>query len=368
MDSGVATRPIADFDAYRERLHAVRLSLRPADEADLRGGEEGRRSASSTPKARTSACCARCRSSSTKGSRKPILVGRPAVIEQRIERFGLRIKPGADFEIVNPENDPRYRDYWTEYYRLTAAQGRVAAVRARSRCAGGMTLIGAMMIHMGDADGMLCGTFGTHDMHRALHRPGDRAAPRRAKTYAAMNAVMLPTRTVFIADTYVNVDPDAGADRRDHAARRRGDPPLRHHAEGRAAVALELRQRAAHPQAKKMQARAGADQRAWTPTSRSTARCTATPRCPRRCALRALPDSRLKGEANLLIMPTRRRGQHLVQPAQDRRRQRRDARPDPARRRQARAHPHAVGDGAAHRQHDRADGRRRGVERQRALL
>ena len=113
------------------------------------------------------------------------------------------------------------------------------------------TLIGAMMIHMGEADGMLCGTFGTHALH--LRYIDQVIGLRRGvTTYAAMNAVMLPNRTVFIADTYVNPDPDRRAARRDHAARRGGDPPLRHHAEGRAAVALELRHAASHPQAKKM--------------------------------------------------------------------------------------------------------------------
>ena len=173
------------------------------------------------------------------------------MIEQRIERFGLRIKPGEDFEIVNPEYDPRYRDYWTEYYRLTQRRGvsqQYAKIEMRRR----QTLIGAMMIHMGDADGMLCGMFGTHDLHR--HYVDQVIGLRKGvKVYAAMNAVIMPTRTIFIADTYVNVDPTAeqiaeitllAADE----IRRFGITPkvalLSHSSFGSSA----------HPQAKKMQA------------------------------------------------------------------------------------------------------------------
>src|SRR5207244_7624427 len=96
---------------------------------------------------------------------RPILVGRPAIIAQRIERYGLRIRSGVDVDVINPEDDPRYRAYWTEYYRLAARKGvsqQLAKIDMRRR----HTLIGAMMIHMGDADGMLCGTLGTPDSHR----------------------------------------------------------------------------------------------------------------------------------------------------------------------------------------------------------
>ncbi len=164
------------------------------------------------------------------------------------------------------------------------------------------TLIGAMVIHRGDADGMLCGTFGTHALHRT-YIDQVIGLRRGVRTYAAMNALMLPTRTVFIADTYVNPDPTAEqlAEITLLAAeemRRFGIAPkvalLSHSSFGSST----------HPHGEEDAGRAGADQRAWTPTSRSKARCTATPRSTRRCALAAFPNSRLKGEANLLIMPT----------------------------------------------------------------
>src|SRR6185436_20267086 len=98
------------------------------------------------------------------GLAKPIVVGRPAVLQRQVEKLGLRIRPGTDFQVVNPESDPRYRAYWTEYYALTARRGvsqQFAKIEMRLR----LTLIGAMMMHMGEADGMLCGTFGTHALH-----------------------------------------------------------------------------------------------------------------------------------------------------------------------------------------------------------
>jgi len=141
------------------------------------------------------------------GLAKPILIGRPQVIEQRLEKLGLRVRPGNEFQLVNPDFDPRYRDYWTTYHQLTERRG-VSPEYARIEMRRRQTLIGAMMMHKGEADALLCGTFGTHSMHLKFvdqvigRRPG-------VSNYAAMNALMLPARTVFICDTYVNPDPNA---------------------------------------------------------------------------------------------------------------------------------------------------------------
>ncbi|MFI4925012.1 MAG: phosphate acyltransferase, partial [Vicinamibacteria bacterium] len=206
MDSGVATRPIDDFEAYVQRLtqfvYQSGLLMKPifasAKQSPRRivyaEGEDER-------------VLRAVQVVVDEGLAKPILVGRPAVLQQRIERFGLRLKAGKDFEAVNPEQDDRYRDYWQEYYRLTERRGisqDYAKIELRRR----NTLIGALMIHMGDADGMLCGMFGTHQMHR---RYVDQVIglKRGVRTYAAMNALMMTNRTVFITDTYVNPDPTA---------------------------------------------------------------------------------------------------------------------------------------------------------------
>ncbi len=230
----------------------------------------------------------------------PILVGRPAVIEKRIERFGLRIKPGVDFEVINPEFDTRFRAYWTEYHRLTERKGvseEYAQIEMRRR----QTLIGAMMMHMSEADGMLCGTIGTYAAHR---RYIDQVIGLRkgVSTYAAVNAVMLPNRTVFIADTYVNPDPTAEqlAEITLLAAeemRRFGITPkvalLSHSSFG----SSEL------PAAKKMQ-RALALISAADPELEIDGEMHGDAALSEAVRKTVMPNSRLKGDANLLIMPT----------------------------------------------------------------
>jgi malate dehydrogenase (oxaloacetate-decarboxylating)(NADP+) len=206
MDSGVATRPRHDMDAYRESLsqfvYHSGLIMKPlfsAAKAKPRRvvyaeGEDER-------------VLRAVQIAVDEGLAKPILIGRPQVIEQRLEKLGLRVRPGKEFELVNPEFDPRYRDYWTTYHQLTERKG-ISPDYARVEMRRRHSLIGAMMIHKGEADAMLCGTFGRYALH--LHfidqviglRPG-------VRHYAAMNAVILPARTLFICDTYVTPDPDA---------------------------------------------------------------------------------------------------------------------------------------------------------------
>jgi len=138
---------------------------------------------------------------------KPVLVGRPAVLAQRIEKFGLRMRPDIDFETINPEYDERYREYWQEYLAMTRRKGGTeqwAKLEMRRR----HTLIGAMMIHRGNADGMICGTFGTVPLH--LHYIDQVLGKREgANVYAAMNVLILPDRQVAIVDTHVNENPSA---------------------------------------------------------------------------------------------------------------------------------------------------------------
>ncbi len=206
MESGVATRPIADLEAYRASLtqfvyHSgmIMKPLFAAAKANPRRvvyaeGEDER-------------VLRAVQVVIDEGLARPIVVGRPQVIERRLEQLGLRMRAGRDFETVNPEFDKRYRDYWTTYHRLTERRGvspEYAKIEMRRR----LTLIGAMMIHKGEAEGMLCGTFGTHALHLQYI---DQVIGRRAgiRHYAAMNALLLPDRTVFICDTYVTPDPDA---------------------------------------------------------------------------------------------------------------------------------------------------------------
>jgi len=207
MESGVATRPITDFDAYLNTLERFVYHsgtfMRPIFSAARRlerkrivyaEGEDERvlRAAQVVVDERLA---------------RPILVGRPAVLEKRIETFGLRLKAGVDFELINPEWDERYRDYWQEYHALTDRKGvteQIAKIEMRRR----LSLIGAMMVRKADADGMICGTFGNFSAHLNYidqvigRRPG-------ASVYAAMNTLMLPDRQLTLVDTHVNAEPSA---------------------------------------------------------------------------------------------------------------------------------------------------------------
>jgi malate dehydrogenase (oxaloacetate-decarboxylating)(NADP+) len=206
MASGVATRPIADLNAYRESLtqfvYHSGLIMKPLFAA---AKEKPRRVVYA--EGEDERMLRAVQAVLDEGLARPIVIGRPRVIERRLETLGLRMKAGRDFQLVNPESDPRYRDYWSTYHRLTERRGvspEYAKIEMRRR----LTLIGAMMIHKGEAEGMLCGTFGTHALHLEYV---DQVIGRRPgiKHYAAMNALILPNRTIFICDTYVTPDPDA---------------------------------------------------------------------------------------------------------------------------------------------------------------
>jgi len=209
MDSGVATRPIDDLDAYAQHLqqfvyHSGSM-MRPVFQA-----------------ARTAAP-ARKRIVFAEGEEErvlravqivvderiaqPILVGRPAVIEQRIAKLGLRLEKDKDYSVVNTDHDPRYRDYWMAYRDLMSRRGvteQMAKLEMRRRT----TLIGAMMVRKGEADGMMCGTISTTHLH--LHFI-DQVIGKRdgSNVYAGMSALVLTGRQLFIADTHVNLNPTA---------------------------------------------------------------------------------------------------------------------------------------------------------------
>ncbi|EJG8192689.1 NADP-dependent oxaloacetate-decarboxylating malate dehydrogenase [Salmonella enterica] len=184
MDSGVATRPIADFDAYIDKLtefvYKTNLFMKPIfsqarkdpKRVVLPEGEEAR-------------VLHATQELITLGLAKPILIGRPSVIEMRIQKLGLQIKAGVDFEIVNNESDPRFKEYWSEYYQIMKRRGVTQEQAQRA---------------------MICGTIGDYHEHFSVvkavfgYRDG-------VHTAGAMNALLLPSGNTFIADTYVNEDP-----------------------------------------------------------------------------------------------------------------------------------------------------------------
>jgi malate dehydrogenase (oxaloacetate-decarboxylating)(NADP+) len=299
VESGVATRPIQDYAAYHEQLsqfvYHSGLIMKPVFTAAKKNpsrvvfceGEDER-------------VLRAVQVVVDEGLAKPILIARPEVLNPRIEKYGLRIRPGRDFEIVNPNSDPRFRDYWQEYYALVQRKG-VSVEYAKREVTRRTTLIGALMVRRGDADAMLCGTIAQHSLH--LGYVANVIGLRKgANQFAAMNMLILPRRTLFICDTYVNVDPSAeqiaeitmlAADE----VQRFGITPkvalLSHSNFGSArtdsAVKMSkardlLEQRAPHLEIEgEMHGDAALDEK---------------------IRMQIFPNSRLKGEANLLIMPT----------------------------------------------------------------
>ncbi len=300
MDSGVATRPILDFDAYRDSLQQFVYHSGMIMKPLFASAKQARAKRIVYAEGEDERVLRATQVVVDENLASPILVGRPAVIERRIERYGLRIKPGVDFELINPEFDERYREFWQEYYRLTERKGvsqEYAKIEMRRR----NTLIGAMTVRRGEADGMLCGTFGTHDTH--LHYI-DQVIGRRqgVNNYYAMNVLMLPRRTVFICDTYVNFDPSAEqiAEMTVLAAeeiRRFGITPkialLSHSSFGSDDTPTAKKMRAALALIEKIAPELEIDGEMHGDAALSAV-----------VRREAMPRSRLKGDANLLIMPT----------------------------------------------------------------
>jgi malate dehydrogenase (oxaloacetate-decarboxylating)(NADP+) len=299
MDSGVATDPIKDFPAYVEKLnefvyhsgHIMRPVFAAAKKAPKRvvftEGENER-------------VLRAVQVIADEGLAKPIVVGRPAVLERRIERYGLRIRPGKDFELVNPEDDARHRAYWSEYYRLMERRG-VTIPFAKLEMRRRLSLIGAMMVHQGDADGMICGMIGTVKGHLTYI---DQVIGKRTgvNNCYAMNLLMLPKRTVFICDTYVNEDPtpeqltEMTALAAAEISRFGLTPKV-------ALVSHSSFGTSDAPSAAKMR-KALEMIRTRMPNLEIEGEMHGDAALSEEVRQQAFPNSRLKGEANLLIMPT----------------------------------------------------------------
>jgi len=299
MDSGVATRPIEDMNAYHESLlqfvYKSNLFMKPVFTA--------------AKKAKTRVVYAEGEDERVlhavqeivdQGLAQPILIGRPSVIDMRIEKLGLRIRPGVDFELVNNENDPRYREYWNEYYQLRKRHG-VSQEFAKREVRRKTTLIGALMMRRGEADAMICGTYGHYQDHldfvcQTIGRKPD------THTYAAMNALILPRGNVFITDTYVNQNPTAEevaeiALMAAQAVRNFGIAPkvalLSHSSFGSVDSPTSLKMREA---LSLLQARA--------PELEVDGEMHGDAALSSLIRNMVMPDSALKGEANVLVMPT----------------------------------------------------------------
>ncbi len=211
MEDGVATRPLADLEAYEEQLQQFVYHsgafMKPLFSAAKRIVRDGGKARIVFTEGEDERVLRAVQVVVDEGLARPILVGRPAVLLSRIEKFGLRLRLGEDVEVTNPEYDERFHQYWTTYWELMCRRGitkEMARVEMRRR----LTLIGAMMVRLGDADGMVCGTVGAYHDHLRFvdevigRRPGH-------NVYAAMNILLLNERTVVLVDTHVNDEPSA---------------------------------------------------------------------------------------------------------------------------------------------------------------
>ncbi|WP_414439584.1 NADP-dependent malic enzyme [Burkholderia sp. 22PA0106] len=211
IEDGVATRPIADFDAYTDQLQQFVYHsgafMKPLFSSAKQFVRDGAKSRIVFAEGEEERVLRAVQVVVDEKLARPILIGRPEVLLARIEKFGLRLRLGEDVEVTNPEYDERFHQYWTTYWDMRCRDGitkEMARVEMRRR----LTLIGATMVKLGDADGMVCGTVGRYHDHLRFvdevigKQPG-------ANTYAAMNILLLDKRTVALVDTHVNDNPDA---------------------------------------------------------------------------------------------------------------------------------------------------------------
>ena len=207
MDSGVATRPISDWDAYRAKLSEFVYHTGVGMRAIFQAARQAKGKRIIFAEGEDERVMRAAQVVIEEKFARPILIGRPEVIEHRLEKAKLRIKPGVDFDIVNPESDERYRECWTGYLQLMARRGVTSAI-AKEALRRKPTLIGAMLLKLGYADGMICGTTGQFSHHMGVI---DQVIGKREgiNTLAAMNYLMLPGRSLFICDTHINEIPSA---------------------------------------------------------------------------------------------------------------------------------------------------------------
>ncbi len=300
-ESGVAARPIKDMEAYRQQLsrfvYQTGMIMRPVFSAAKAVPPQAKRVAYA--EGEDERVLRAVQVVVDEGLARPILIGRPAVIEARLRKAGLRLRLGVDVECVNPEDDPRFRQYWETYHRLMGRSG-VSIDAAKAAVRRSSTTIAALMLKLGDADAMLCGLLGRFDVH--LEHVRDVIGVKEGTSgFATVNALMLDKRTLFIADAFVNEDPDAeqlasialmAADE----VRRFGLPPkvafLSHSMYGSSNRKSAVKMRMAHEIFCKL-----------APDVESDGELQGDAALSEDMRDAALMDSKFRGEANLLICP-----------------------------------------------------------------
>jgi malate dehydrogenase (oxaloacetate-decarboxylating)(NADP+) len=214
-DSGVALRPITDMEAYSQRLQSFVFASGTVMKPIYAAAKLAKTKRVAYAEGEEERVLRACQIVVDEGLARPTLIGRPAVIAQRIEQFGLRLREELDYDVVNVEQDHRYRDFWQTYLQMMERKGlttQLAKIEMRRR----LTLIGSMLLHKGEVDGMICGTWGGTANHLEYidqvigkRVGGSPSTPQDVRIYACMNGLMLPGRQVFLVDTHVNYDPTA---------------------------------------------------------------------------------------------------------------------------------------------------------------
>ncbi|GAB1423453.1 NADP-dependent malic enzyme [Thauera terpenica] len=301
MESGVATKPIEDFDAYVSSLNAFvyqsGIVMKPMFSSARSVPMEQKRVVYA--EGEDERVLHTVRVVLDEGLAHPILIGRPDVIEMRIKKIGLSLQPGRDFEIVNPESDPRYRELWTEYYQLMSRDG-ITPELAKAKIRRDTTLIGAMLLRRGDADALVCGTYGTFGYHLQQIKDVIGLAPG-AKQFAAMNLLLLAKRMLVVTDTYVNENPSA----EDVAeiARMAADELRRFGIEPNLALLSHSNFGSSESASARKMRRASEILHEMCPDLNFDGEMHGDAALSVEIRDKVHPDSRLKGEANLLVMP-----------------------------------------------------------------
>ena len=306
-ESGVAQRPITDLVGYRERLktfvYASGTTMKPIfDQA-----RNARNKRVAYAEGEEERVLRAVQVVVDEGLARPTLIGRPAIIARRIETFGLRLKEGLDYDVVNVEQDARYRDFWMTYHGMTERKGvsvHLAKIEMRRR----LTLIGAMLLHKGEVDGLLCGTWGTTATHLQYidqvigkRAGGSPSTAQDVRVYACMNGLMLPGRQVFLVDTHVNADPSA--EELTEITVMAAEEMMRFGIQPRAALLSHSNFGTSdHPSAVKMR-RTLALIREQAPWLEVDGEMHGDVALDAQARHRVMPRSTLTGEANLLVLP-----------------------------------------------------------------
>jgi malate dehydrogenase (oxaloacetate-decarboxylating)(NADP+) len=299
MESGVAARPITDFDAYYDRLNSFVLRsgllMRPVIAA---AKNEKKRVVYAEGEDERVLRAAQI--ILEEGLAIPILIGRPQVVESRVKRFGLKIRPGRDFEIVNPEDDPRYRDYVDDYFALVGRRG-ITPEAARTAVRTNTTVIGALAVRRGEADALICGVEGRFDRHlRDIRQIVGMA--EQAQDFSTLSLLISGRGAVFLTDTYVSPDPTAEAIA--EMVRLAADHIERFGIKPKAALLSHSNFGSSDSETAQKMRRALDILARHSPELEADGEMHGDVALSEELRKRLMPASRLDGEANLLVFPT----------------------------------------------------------------